>query len=206
MESVSNAPSVTATRPEGFARRAVLLSTIIVSVGTLSIAAINFAPKLFTELGYRADYVGILAGLWMLGSAVGGVLGGMLADRWNGRIVILVAAAASILPVYFYIPAENGQALMLMAAGFFVGMPHSILIIMAQSLLPGRRALASGVALGFMFFSGSVGSYAVGVVADRVGLATALQFTAVLPLIAIVATLLLPREREVVAIHPLAKL
>jgi FSR family fosmidomycin resistance protein-like MFS transporter len=64
---------------------------------------------------------------------------------------------------------------------------------MVQSLLPGRRAFASGLTLGLMFFSGAVGSYLLGVVADEIGLATALQALILLPVVAILGTLLLPR-------------
>lgn len=189
-----------ARRPEHFHRRALLLSLIILTIGTVSISAINFAPKLFTELGYSATYVGIMSGLFMMGSAFGGILGGVLGDRWNGRVVILLAALAAVLPVYFYIPMEGPARLtLLLLAGFFVGMPHSILVLMVQALLPGRRAFASGVALGFNFFSGSVGSYAVGVLADQIGLGTALQYTAALLFVTVGATLLLPRPRSVAA-------
>jgi FSR family fosmidomycin resistance protein-like MFS transporter len=71
-------------------------------------------------------------------------------------------------------------------------MPHSILVLMVQQLLPGQRAMASGVALGYMFFSGSLGVLLVGFVADQIGLALALQLTAVLAIVAFIATLFLP--------------
>jgi len=192
-ESTTTPSKISQPRPIHFYRRVFLLSIIILCMGTVSAAAINFAPKLFTELGYGTAYVGLLSGLFMLGSAVGGVVGGTLSDRWNGRIVILLAAGASILPIYFYIPSEElGRLVLLLLAGFFVGMPHSILVLMVQGLLPGQRAMASGIALGFMFFSGSLGTLAVGLVADQLSLAAALQLTALLPLITIAATLLLP--------------
>jgi FSR family fosmidomycin resistance protein-like MFS transporter len=180
-----------------FYRRVVLLSIIILCTGTVSAAAINFAPKLFTEMGFNAAYVGLLSGMFMLGSAVGGVVGGTLSDRWNGRVVILFSATACILPVFFYIPAEGlGRFILLLAAGFFVGMPHSVLVLMVQGLLPGLRATASGLALGFMFFSGSVGTLVVGMVADSIGLESALRLTALIPVLTILATLLLPRANQ----------
>ncbi len=180
-----------------FYRRVILLSTIILCTGTVSAATINFTPKLFTELGYNPAYVGLLSGLFMLGSAVGGVVGGTLSDRWNGRGVILFAALASILPILLYIPATGiGRFILLLLAGFFVGMPHSVVILMVQELLPGLRATASGLALGFMFFSGSIGTFAVGLVADSIGLAPALRLTAAIPIFTIIATLLLPRAHQ----------
>jgi MFS transporter, FSR family, fosmidomycin resistance protein len=67
-------------------------------------------------------------------------------------------------------------------------------LLTAQALLPSRQALASGLILGFMFFSGAIGAYLVGLTADRVGLGLALQMTAGLPLLAAVAALFLPRR------------
>lgn len=200
-ESVDTADEpVSSARPANAARRTLLLGIIILSGSTVSIGAINFAPKLFAELGFSASYLGVLSGLFMMGSAVGGLVGGTLADRIGGRRVISLALLASILPVFFYIPTEGvARFSLLLMAGFFSGMPHSILILMAQSLLPGRQALASGLALGFMFFGGSVGSFVLGVIADNVGLANALRGTAALPLVAITATLFLPRKPSSVA-------
>jgi FSR family fosmidomycin resistance protein-like MFS transporter len=171
---------------------AISLSLIITVIGTVSVTTTNFAPKLFTEMGLPTAQVGVLTGLLMLGSAVGGIIGGTLADRVGGRRIIALSMAAAILPIYFYIPVDGiGRYLLLAAAGLFVGMSHSILVLRAQSLFPGRRAMASGLALGFMFFAGSLGSYTVGFVADAIGLATALQWTAVLPFFALAASFLL---------------
>ena len=180
-----------------FVRAAGLLFLIILSYSSVGIAAMTFAPKLFTELGFEPGYVGWLGGLFMLGSAAGGVVGGALADRYSGRWVIFGGLMAAILPIYFYIPVAGfGRFVLLFAAGFASGMPHSILTLRVQSLLPDRKALASGLALGTMFFSGSVGSYVLGLIADNVGLAATLQGTAVLPLIAGLLALLLPRREQ----------
>jgi MFS transporter, FSR family, fosmidomycin resistance protein len=171
------------------------LVAVIMTSSTIGIAAMNFAPKLFTEQGFSPGYVGWTAGLFMMGSAVGGLFGGTLGDRLGRKPPILMGMFGAILPLYFYIPAgDPWRFVLLLLAGFFAGMPHSVLVITAQSLLPGRRALASGLTLGLMFFSGAVGSYLVGIVADHVGLATTLQATIVLPITAIVASLFLPQQ------------
>lgn len=169
------------------------LTIIILSSSTIGIAAINFAPKLFTELGFDPGYVGWTAGLFMMGSAVGGIVGGALGDRLGRKPPILIGFIGAILPLIFYIPVDDPwRFVLLLLAGFFAGMPHSILVIMAQSLMPGRRGTASGLILGMMFFSGAIGSLVVGWLGDRIGLGPALQWTAVLPVIAIAATLALP--------------
>ncbi len=189
------AANVVRPRPANLQRTLVPLTIIIVISNTVSFAVLNFAPKLFTEQGYSAGYVGWAAGIYMLGAAFGGLLGGIMADRIGNKPVILLALAGTILPIWLYIPAGDPWRLPLMLlAGFFGGMPHSVLVLMAQSLLPGRRGFASGMTLGFMFFSGAIGSYLLGIVADQVGLALALQYSALLLVVAFGAALFLPRQ------------
>ena len=176
-------------------RTGVPLFVLIITTSTVGIATINFAPKLFTELGYAPVYVGVTAGLYMLGSAVGGVIGGTLADRIGRRPVILVGVLGAIIPLFLYIPAPDPwRFVLLLIGGFFAGMPHSVLVISAQALFPGRRAFASGLTLGLMFFSGAVGSLMIGIVADQVGLVEALQALIILLIIAAVAAFFLPKQ------------
>ncbi|MCP4357699.1 MAG: MFS transporter [Chloroflexi bacterium] len=177
-------------------RQGMPLVIIILAGSTASIAAMTFGPKLFSEMGYTPARVGVLSGLWMLGSAVGGILGGALADRVAGKWIIIVGMAWQILPIYFYIPAPPvWQLILLFTAGFFGGMPHTILVLSVLSLFPGRQAMASGLALGLMFTGGAIGSYIVGLAADEIGLAQVLQMTAVLPIIAVITAFFLPKTR-----------
>jgi FSR family fosmidomycin resistance protein-like MFS transporter len=189
-----------------FRKRGALLTIIILTSSTVSIAAITFAPKLFTEFGYNAAYVGLLSGLLMAGSAVGGIVGGALGDRIAGKWIIVLGMAGLVLPIYFYIPAQGAmQPILLFVAGFFSGMPHTILVLNVLSLFPNRQAMASGLALGLMFAGGAVGSYLLGYVADQVGLAQALQATAVLPLIALTAALFFPTQKPQLISVPLSE-
>lgn len=184
-------------------RTVVPLTIIIMTSSTIGIAAINFAPKLFTELGYAPRYVGFTAGLFMLGSALGGIVGGRIGDRLGRRPAILTGMLGAIIPLYFYIPAgDPWRFVLLLLTGFFAGMPHSVLVISAQSLLPGRRAFASGLILGLMFFSGAIGSIVVGAIADQVGLTQALQATVLLPVTAAVAALFLPARNPISQVEP----
>lgn len=183
------------SRPSNFWRTLFSLMTIIIATSTVSMATINLGSKLFTELGYAALYIGLISGIYMLGSAVGGIIGGTLGDRRGRRLPILVGVLGAFVPFYVYIYAPDmARPALLLLAGFFGGMPHSVLVIAAQSLLPGRRAFASGLTLGLMFFSGAVGTYVVGIIADEVGLAVALRNAAFLLFIAASATLLLPNR------------
>ncbi len=192
---VNNELETAVAHPDHFGQRVLVLGVIIFATSTASIAIITFAPILFTEQGYSPTLVGWLSGLIMLGSAVGGLVGGTLGDKISGKWVIVLGIGGSILPIYFFVPMSvTVQAILLLLAGFFGGMPHTILVITVQSLLPKQRAMASGLALGFMFFSGAVGSYFVGLIADNIGLAMTLQGIALLPLVAVLTAVWLPKK------------
>ncbi len=185
-------------RPSNFRRTLIALIVIIIATSTVSIATINLGSKLFTELGYSAFYVGLMAGIYMLGSAVGGIIGGALGDRHGRRLPILIGVLGAAVPFFVYIGASDfTRPVILLVAGFFGGMPHSVLVIAAQSLIPGRRAFASGLALGLMFFSGAIGTLVLGIIADEVGLAVALSNASFILLLAAFAALILPNRAVV---------
>ncbi len=152
----------------------------------------TFAPKYFHDLGVSATLYGAIVALFMAGSAIGGVVGGLLADRWGQRRIISLTLALAIAP-YFFFPFAHGAFIYLMAllAGLLNGAPHSILVTMAQRLLPGKAATASGIILGFMFTAGALGTYLSGLTADRLGLGRVLQANALLSLAALLVSLAL---------------
>lgn len=171
------------------------LVALMLLISTVSITTINFAPKLFLEQGSSSLYAGIMSGSWMLGSAFGGLAGGWLADRYSNRVALGVGLLGALIPLFFYIPAPYlARIPLLTVAGFFGGMPHSVLVLGVQWLFPARRAMASGLALGLMFMGGAVGSYLVGIVADGIGLAITLQWLALLLLVCLPIVPLLPRR------------
>jgi FSR family fosmidomycin resistance protein-like MFS transporter len=157
----------------------------------------TFGPKYYHDLGITATIYGAIVALFMGGSAVGGVIGGMMSDRWNRRRTITLTLTLSILPFYFFPLARGGWIYPLaLVAGLCNGAPHSVFITMAQRALPGRMALASGIALGLMFATGGVGAYLSGLAADRIGLARVLQANAGLVASAALLSLMLQPDRR----------
>ena len=69
-------------------------------------------------------------------------------------------------------------------AGLFNGVAHAVIVVLAQRLLPRRRAFASGLTLGFMYASGAFGSYIFGLAADVYPLSLVLQTNSILCLLA----------------------
>jgi hypothetical protein len=76
-----------------------------------------------------------------------------------------------------------------------MGASQSIIVVLAQTLLPGGKAMASGLTLGFMFASGAIGGIINGLMADRIGLTLTLQSVALVALGAALCALALPATR-----------
>ena len=154
---------------------------------------VNLIPKYIKDLGQSATVYGSMAGLFMGGSALGNVFGGFFADRYAKRFVasaVLLFAAAPI-----YIASLIGWSwwlyLLVPLAGALTGAVHSIMVVFAQRIIPGGMALASGLALGFIFSSGALGLLYTGHLAEVYGFPFVLGLTTIMVLIASPLALLL---------------
>ena len=198
----SSAPNRSTTAPQpSFA----LLGVIMLMAGLHTwgqMATTTFAPKFFHDLGMSSTIYGAIIALFMGGSAVGGVTGGILADRWGRRQIITLSLGLSVISFYI-LPIASGGWLYVASfvAGFLNGAPHSTLVTMAQRALPGRGGLASGIILGFMFTAGALGAYLSGAVADRIGLAQTLQGNALVAFLATLVSLILWLDLKSLAYH-----
>ncbi|WP_307544326.1 MFS transporter [Streptomyces sp. V3I8] len=117
-----------------------------------------------------------------LGGAVGSVLGGSLASRWDRVVVsrwsflLTVAAVAGIV----FIP---GPAIYLFVAVTSAGLyvPFSLQVTLGQDYLPTRIGTASGITLGLTVSVGGLTSPLIGSVADATSLRTALTPLILMP-------------------------
>lgn len=181
----------------GTAKSAALLVAIFSCRGWLMIGTGAFLPVIFELAGFGPTSYGIATGLFWLGAGLSGVAAGHLADRLGRRPVVAVSTLVGGL-LLVPLPAVSGAMTFVVAlgAGAFLGAAHSILIVLAQALLPVRRGLASGLALGYLFGIGAVASLMIGVLADRWGLVPVIQAGALLGLVSSALTLLLPPSRS----------
>lgn len=159
----------------------------------------TFLPKYFNDLGLAPDSYGFLAAVFMGGSAVGGVLGGNLADRFGGRRIISITLALATLPLtaIAFIGWSPWLYLLIPLAGAFSGGAHSIIVVLAQRIIPGGMAMTSGLILGFMFASGAVGTLVAGYIADMWGFPMMFLFTGGLVLVAGILTVSLRKLPKV---------
>jgi FSR family fosmidomycin resistance protein-like MFS transporter len=147
---------------------------------------INFVPKYLSDLGLSAATYGNIAGLFMGGSALGNVIGGHFGDQYSKRKVAATALLFAAFPIY--ILSQIGWSpwfyLLITLAGACTGAVHSIIVVLAQRIISGGMALASGLILGFIFSSGALGMLLTGPLAENHGFPTVLVLTTGLVLLA----------------------
>ena len=147
---------------------------------------ISFVPKYIKDLGQGAATYGNMAGLFMGGSALGNVIGGHFGDVYTKRKVAAVALLFAAFPIYMM--SQIGWSpwlyVLIPLAGACTGAVHSIMVVLAQRIISGGMALASGLILGFIFSSGALGMLLTGPLAEHYGFPTVLLMTAGLVLLA----------------------
>ncbi|WP_404428138.1 MFS transporter [Sutcliffiella horikoshii] len=133
--------------------------------------------------------------------AVGTFFGGPLADRFGKRLVISLSMLGSA-PLALLLPFVGPTFAYILVAiiGFIILSSFSVTVVYAQELVPGRIGLVSGLIVGLAFGMGAVGSVALGVLADWVGLTNTIIFTVCLPFIGLL-TFFLPSDKKVREMH-----
>lgn len=141
--------------------------------------AVNFIPVLFEQKGWSAAEYGFITTLFWVASGVSGVVMGNLADRFDRRMIVAVSLVASA-PAFFLLPVTDGVLALVLAviAGGFSGGAGTIIVVLAQELIPDSKGFASGAILGFTFGMGALGSLMIGAISDTIGLSLTFQIVA----------------------------
>jgi MFS transporter, FSR family, fosmidomycin resistance protein len=175
----------------------ILLLAIVATLQSWSQSnMIAFVPKYLKDMGLSVVTYGNIAGLFMGGSALGNVIGGHLGDKYTKRKVAATALLLAALPIY--IMSQIGWSpwlyILIPLAGASTGSVHSIMVVLAQRMISGGMALASGLILGFIFSAGALGLLFTGPLAENYGFPTVLMLTTGLVLVASPLALMLKEK------------
>ena len=171
--------------PPGAWRALARVIAVVMLRSWVFLAVIQFVPVWYDDLGYSAGFYGALVTAIILAGAVGTLLGGGLADRFGqGRVVVVSLVLA--LPALLLFVGFPGEYALLTGAlfGLACDASLSVTLVAAQRLLPGQAGVASGVILGLGFITGGIGVPVTGILADAVGVQTALMLVGALCLVA----------------------
>ncbi len=157
---------------------------------------VTLLPRFFSDQGFASGTYGMMIGVFAFAGALGTFFGGYLGDRVNRRLTLFFSTLLSVPFCYALLQVEGWLFYPMAAmAGALLNIPHSILIIMAQRLLPKREGMMGGMVLGFMFASGAIMTWIASWLADLFGLGLVLSLLALLPTGAAFSALLLPSTR-----------
>jgi FSR family fosmidomycin resistance protein-like MFS transporter len=123
-----------------------------------SIVQVTFAQflplYLSRERGYATTQAAYILSIYLTAGALGGFLGGHMADRFGGRLVILISMIASVpfLALFFF--AHGALSILgLCLGGLILLFTIPVNVLMAQELVPAQSGTVSALMMGFAWGS-----------------------------------------------------
>jgi FSR family fosmidomycin resistance protein-like MFS transporter len=140
---------------------------------------------MLTDRGLSVGQAGSAFAAYLLTSGLGGFLGGPAADRFGPRRVVILSLVASA-PFLAIAPALSGWPFMAVLAigGFFLLSTLPVNVTYGQLVAPISPGTVSSLLMGGAWGTAGLAVPLVGLLADHVGIETALSITALMPLIA----------------------
>ena len=175
-----------------------ILTGAVASRSIIYFGLMTFVPLYVVDVLGRSEAAGEAAiTAFLVGGAVGTLLGGRLADR-VGRRPILIGSFCLQLPLLLaFLAAPAGAVTPLLAViGLIAIATFSISVVLGQEYLPNHLGVASGVTLGLAIGVGGLAATALGLLADAHGPKAPLEVLLVLPLVGLACVLALPFERR----------
>jgi FSR family fosmidomycin resistance protein-like MFS transporter len=173
-----------------------LLYFAVVCRSAVSYGFMTFLPLHLHARGWSVARGGAVLTAYLVAGALGGFLGGWLAERWGGRRVVLrsFVLAAPLYLAFLFLPDGPGLAC-LVAGGFFLQASLPVNVVMGQELSPAHASTISSLLMGAAWGLGALLIGPVGALADARGLHAALLLLALLLGAGAVCAFLLPDTR-----------
>lgn len=176
----------------------ILVMTVIFRAWT-NIALITYIPQYYINtLQINYSFTTMIITLYLISGSVGTLIGGVIADRWNLKGVIVAAMAIQIPCIYVFVHSNGFLTIIsVIAAGMTIVSTAATTLVFAQELLPNNVGLASGLMLGFGVGMGGIGASVIGLIADCWGIYYALNVIIIFPLLGLCSALFLPVKPQV---------
>jgi FSR family fosmidomycin resistance protein-like MFS transporter len=198
-----SAPSVKAdSRSDWRALRSVwkpmtILYALVFIRSIIQVVFAQFIPLyMHLERGYSLAWASYTLSLYLAAGAVGGFLGGHLADRFGGRLVIIVSMIASVPFLLLFFLAQGWLSTAgLLLGGLILLFTIPVNVVMAQDLAPKQAGTVSALMMGFAWgMAGFIFVPLTGWLSDRITMHYALMSLTVFPLVGFLLSWRLPKH------------
>lgn len=178
----------------GAARPLALITAVVILRSVTALGFTFFLTVLLTrERGLSLVEAGIPLAAYNIAGVAGALLFGYLGDRVNTRSLVCGSLLLSVPALLAFLEIEGPLGYVPLAlGGGLVLASNSILVALAQELVPKRSGLASSLPLGFSWGLASLTLGPVGWFADAHGVTETLRWLALLPLVTAAVALFLP--------------
>lgn len=159
---------------------------------------LSFVPFYYiNHLGGSPMDTGGLLSTFLAAGALGTIAGAPLAERYGPkRFFVLSVLLTTPMILWFMAARGPWMYLALALAGGCLISTWSVVMVMAQQILPDRAGMASGLMVGFTLGTGGVGATVLGWVADHHGVVTVLWIVSALPILSGLVGMWVPAGAE----------
>ncbi|NWF57263.1 MAG: MFS transporter [Syntrophaceae bacterium] len=194
--SSASLPSVGQQMRRRLSRFGLLLGVVVLRV-TAVLSLTTFLPTFQKLRGFSLLAAGSSFTVFMVCGALGGLIGGILADR-VGRKKMIIASSALVLPAFLAFLVWKGPAsfIILSLLGFLFFLSESACIVLAQEMAPGKARTVSGIIMGMAWGLAGFGVLGTGALADALGIEGAMGFLLLLPAGSLLISLFLPGAQD----------
>ena len=176
-----------------------LLYFLVVIRSIVQIVFTQFLSLYFhLDRGFPVSSSSYVLTMFLAGGAMGGFLGGNLADRFGGKRIVIFSMSGSVPFLVLFLLTRGPISLVsLFVGGLILLFTIPVNVTMAQELVPTQSGTVSALMMGFAW--GMAGLFMIplfGWAADHVGLHKALWGIVFLPLIGFLLAVQLPRDHR----------
>jgi FSR family fosmidomycin resistance protein-like MFS transporter len=175
----------------------VLLVAVVSMRSWIHSGVSSFLPLYYVNvMGWTITTAEIHLFVFLLAGAIGTFFGGVLADRYGKKNLMVFSMLGSV-PFLIMLPYLSGvwSYMNVYMLGLISLSSFAVSVVYAQELYPGNVGMVSGLMIGFSIGIGGIGASVLGGLADLVGLLIVLQLLVVLPILGWIMSFRLPNDQ-----------